>query len=149
MTLEIVKWQTQEPAEDMQVQFGVQPGADDVDDQPSGVTEERLVNEQDGDYGRQQHEGRNAVELQHLVDQRHDDERRQNGKDAERERGYTDVTHGTAFLPYQVDQPAKGERRIGRDVGSRRTQQHRLTRPHLRQAQLVDGDGFVIVWPAG
>ena len=46
MALEIIERQAQQAIENMQVQLGVQPRADDRGNQPASVSEERLVSQQ-------------------------------------------------------------------------------------------------------
>ena len=74
MALEIIERQAQQPVEDVQVELGVEPRADHRDDQPARIAEQRLVGEDDDHHRGEQHQRRDAVELQHLVDHRHDEQ---------------------------------------------------------------------------
>jgi len=61
----------------LQIELGVEPRADDRDDQPPRITEHRLVEENDRQNRRQQNKRRDAVKLEDAIDDRHHDERRE------------------------------------------------------------------------
>ena len=86
MTLEIVERQAQQAIEDVQIELGVEPRADHRNDQPTRVAEQGFIGDDDHHHGGEQHQRRDAVELQHLVDRRHDQERREDRQKADGER---------------------------------------------------------------
>ena len=139
VALEILERQAQQAVEEMQVQLGVQPGADHRDDQPAGIAQQRVIGEDDNHDRAEQDERRHAVELQHLVDHGHHDQRGEDRQDADGERGERDIAQRLSLLEHEIGQPAEVELRIGRDMAAGGAQQHDLARPDLRQPELVHG----------
>ena len=86
---------------------------------------------------RDQRQGRIGAVGQHLVDHRHDQERREDGQDAQRERGEADLAQRALLLHHEAEQPAQRERRVGLREAAVGAQQHRLAGPHLAQPQFV------------
>ena len=137
MPLEVVERQAQQAIEHVQVDPGVDPGADHEHDQPPRIAEQRLVEDGDADDDRDQHQGRIGVVGQHLVDHGHDQERREDGQNAQRERSDTDLAQRALLLHHEAEQPAQRERRVGFRKAAVGAQQHRLAAPHFAQPQFV------------
>ena len=137
MPLEVVERQAQQPVEHVQVDPGVDPGADHEHDQPPRITQQRLVDDGDADDDRDQRQGRIGVVGQHLVDHGHDQERREDGQNAQRERSDTDLAQRALLLQHEAEQPAQRERRVGFREAAVGAQQHRLAAPHFAQPQFV------------
>ena len=78
--LEIVERQAQQAVEHVQVESRVDPGADDQHDQSSCIAQQRFVEDGDADDDRDQRQGRIGTVGQHLVDHRHNQERREDGR---------------------------------------------------------------------
>ena len=75
---------------------------------------------------------------QHPVHDLHDQQRREDGQDADRERGNQQIAKMLAFLQDDADQPAQGERRIGFRLRPFSAQQDRVAAPDFGQAQFID-----------
>ncbi len=124
----------------MQIELGVEPRADDRDDQASGIAEQGLIDPDHDHDRRDQDQGGEAVELHDLVDHGHDQDRRKDGQDADRQGSEADVAQGSPLLHPQIDEPSEIERRVGRDIAAAGAQQYRLAGPELGEPELVDGD---------
>ena len=77
MMFEIVKGELQQTIEKMETELGVQPRTHDGNDQSSRVAKQRVIRKDDHHDCGQQHKRREAAKLQHLVDRRHDQKRRE------------------------------------------------------------------------
>ena len=141
MALEIIQRQAQQAREDVQIQLGIQPRAHGQHNQPPGVAEQGFIDHPDRQNDGQQGQRRIAVMGQHPVHRRHDQQRRKNRQEAERQGGIGDIAQRLPLLPDQGNQPAAGERRIRFRDAAIGADQHGLASPDLSQPHFIHYDG--------
>ena len=107
--LEIVERQPQQAVEDVQIEPGIEPRPDDRNDQSTCITEQRFKGENNRHDRGQKNQRRNAVKLQNLVHGRHDQQRRENSKDADGQRCEADVAQRCALVQHNAGEPAKAK----------------------------------------
>jgi hypothetical protein len=123
----------------MQTELGVDACTHHRDDQPARMAQNGFVSDHDGQDHGEQNEGRIALMGEHLVDRRHDDERRQDRENAEGHRSDADIAQRALLDHYEPRQPAQVERLVRLADTAIRAEHQCIAGPDLTQPKFVHG----------